>query len=171
MHMSHQFTKKRSTTQVCNCRLISVTPNFAKLFEKLLRFQMMNHINKNNVLNKVRFGFQNKKSSTIEVLFFTETVKENQENSKNTAAIFLDLAKAFNSNSHKIFIKKAECFKFSEPAVNFLKSLFEEKSKCVKISTEASQLNLVNHGVPRGSVIVPLVFLSYVNDFQKKNHR
>ena len=43
--------KKGSTTQVCNYRPISVTPNFAKLFEKLL-FQMMDHINKNNLLNK-----------------------------------------------------------------------------------------------------------------------
>ena len=107
MHISHQFTKKGSTTQVCNFRPISATPTFAKLFEKLLLFQMMDHINKNNFLNKEQFGFQ-KKSSTDAVLFFNETVIENHENGQNTAAIFLDLAKAFNSISHKIFLKKAE---------------------------------------------------------------
>ena len=64
--------KKGSTTQVCNYRPISFTPTFAKLFEKLL-FQMMDHINKNKLLNKEQFGFQNKKSSTDAVLFFTET--------------------------------------------------------------------------------------------------
>ena len=35
---------------------------------------MMDHIIKNNLLNKVQFGFQNKKSSTDAELFFTETV-------------------------------------------------------------------------------------------------
>ena len=62
--------KKRSTTQVCNYRPISVRPTFAKFIEKFLLFQMTDHINKNNLLNKVQFGFQNKKSLTDAVLFF-----------------------------------------------------------------------------------------------------
>ena len=44
--------KKGSTTQVCNYRPNSVTPTFAKLFEKLLLFQKMDHINTNNLLNR-----------------------------------------------------------------------------------------------------------------------
>ena len=49
-----------------------------------------------------------------------------------------------------------------------MKSLLEEKSQSVNIGTEASELNFVNHGVPQGSVIVPLLFPLYDNDFQKK---
>ena len=78
----------------------------AKCLEKLLLFQMLDQINENSLLNIEQFGFQNKKSSTDAVLFFTETVIENHENEKNAAACFLDLAKAFNSLSHKIFLKK-----------------------------------------------------------------
>ena len=96
--------KKGSTTQVCNYRPFSVTPTFAKLFEKLLIFQMMDHINRNNQLNKEQLEFQNKKFSTDAVLFATETVIENHEYGKNTAAIFLDLEKSFNSFSPKIFL-------------------------------------------------------------------
>ena len=86
-------------------------------------------------------------------MFFLETVIENHENGQNTAAIFLDLAKAFNSISHKIFLKKAECFNFSEPAVNFLRSFLEERSQCVKKGTEVSEHIFVNHGVPQGAVL------------------
>ena len=67
MHMSLQFTKKESTAQMYNYRSFSVTPIFAKLFEKLLLFQMMGHITKNILLNKEQFGFQNKKSSADEI--------------------------------------------------------------------------------------------------------
>ena len=94
-------------------------------------------------------------------MFFTETVIENHENGQNTAAIFLDLAKAFNSISHKIFLKKAECFNFSEPADNLLRSFLEDRSQCVKIGTEVSEHSFVNHGGP-------LIFLLYVNDFSEK---
>ena len=111
---------------------------------------MMNHINKNHLLNKEQSGFQNKKSLTDAILFFTETEIEYYENGKNTAAIFLDLAKANNSISHKIFLKKAECFNFSEPAVNLLKYFLGERSQCVKIGTEVSEHFFVNHGEPQG---------------------
>ena len=170
MQMSHKFTKK---DQQHKCATIDQFRSrqfltFAKLFEKLRFFQMMDHINKNNLLNKEQFGVQNKKSSTNAVFFFTETVIENHENGKNTAAIFLDLAKPFNSISHNIFLKKAECFNFSEPAINLLKSFLEERSQCVKIGTEFSEHIFVNHGVPRGTVLGPLISLLYVKDFSEK---
>ena len=128
--------KKVSTTQVCNYRPISVTSLFAKFFEKLLLFQMIDHINKKNLLNKEQFGFRNKKSSTDAELFFTETVIENHENGRNTVAIFLDLANAFNLFWHKIFLKKAECFNFSQPAVNLFISFLEERSQWVILETD-----------------------------------
>ena len=149
---------------MCNYRPISVTPTFAKLFEKLLLFQMMDHINKNNLLNKEPFGFRNKKSSTDALLYFTDTVIEDHENGQNTDSIFLDLAKAFNSISHKIF-KKAECFNFSEPAVNLLRSFLKESSQCVEIGTEVSEHIFVNHGVPQGTVF----FFYTLTTFQKKS--
>ena len=93
---------------------------------------------------------------------------ENHKNGEKTAAIFVDLAKALNSISHKIFRKKAECFNFSEPAINLLKSFLEERSQCVKIGKEVSEHIFVNHGVPQGTVLGPLIFLSYVNDCSEK---
>ena len=104
------------------------------------------------------FEYRYKKSSTDAVLFFTETAVENHENAQNTAAIFLDLAKAFNSISHKVFLKKAESFNFSEPVVNLLSSFLEERSQCVKIGTEVSENIFVNHGVPQGTVLGPQNF-------------
>ena len=62
---------------------------------------MTYQIIQNNLLNKEQFEFQNKKSSTDAVLLYTETVIENHENEKKTAAIVLDLAIQFNSISHK----------------------------------------------------------------------
>ena len=53
-----------------------------------------------------------KKSATDAVLELVETVSANLDKSKETLAIFLDLAEAFNSISHNIFLKKIEMYGF-----------------------------------------------------------
>ena len=49
-----------------------------------------------------------------------------------------------------------------------MRSFLEERSQCVKTGTEVSEHIFVNHGVPEGTVLGPLVFLLYVNDFSDK---
>ena len=65
----------------------------------------MELIGKHKIINKEQFGFQKKKSATDAILELVETVSANLDQSKETVAIFLDLAKAFNSISHNIFLK------------------------------------------------------------------
>ena len=53
--------KKGDKLDSLNYRPISVTPNFAKIFERLLLTQMMEFIDKHKIFNKEQFGFQKKK--------------------------------------------------------------------------------------------------------------
>ena len=72
----------------------------------------MKFIDKHKIIHKEQFGFQRTKSATDAVLELVETVSANLDKSKETVAIFLDLAKAFNSFSHNIFLKKLKCMVF-----------------------------------------------------------
>ena len=56
-------------------RPISVTPTFAKVFERLLLNQLLEYLEKFGLLNKNQFGFQSRKSSTDAVLYFIEKKK------------------------------------------------------------------------------------------------
>ena len=87
-----------------NYRPISGTASFSKVFERLLLNQMMEFSEKHKIINKEQFGFQKIKSATDAVLELVETVSANLDQSKETVAIFLELAKAFNSISHNIFL-------------------------------------------------------------------
>ena len=94
--------KKGDKLDSTNDQPISVTPSFAKIFERLHLTQMMEFIDKHKIINKEKFGFQKKKSATDVVLELVETVSANLDQSKEIVAIFLHLAKAFNSISHNI---------------------------------------------------------------------
>ena len=157
--------KKGDKLDSTNYRPISVTPSFAKIFERLLLTQIMEFIDKHKIINKEQFGFQKKKSATDAVLELVETVSANLDKSKETVAIFLDLAKAFNSISHNIFLKKIEMYGFSQEAKELLFSFLANRRQKVKLNGVFSDCEILNHGVPQGTVLGPLIFLLYVNDF------
>ena len=90
------------------------------------------------------------------------------EDNNDTGAVFLDLAKAFNSISPEIFLKKAENFNLSQSTILLLKSFLENRSQCVKLGIDLSDKININHGVPQGTVLGPLIFLLYVNNFSEK---
>ena len=111
-HITPVF-KKGDVSVLTNYRPISVTSTFAKVFERLLLNQLLEYLEKFALLNKKQFGFQCRKSSTDAVLYFIEKILGNMQDN-DTGAVFLDLAKAFNSISHEIFLKKAENFNLSQ---------------------------------------------------------
>ena len=117
--------KKGDFSVVAIYRPFSVTPTFAKVFERLLLNQLVEYLEKLALLNKKYFDFHSRKSSTDVVLYFIEKIVGNKADN-GTDAVFLDLAKAFNSISHEISLKKAENFNFSQsttfPLNSFLKT-------------------------------------------------
>ena len=132
---------------------------FAKLFERILLNQVNEFIQKEKILNGTQFGFQKHSSSTDAVLHLIEALQE---------TVFIDLAKAFNSMSHEIFLKKIEVYVFSESAVELFASFLINRQQCLKINGVYSELLETNHGVPQGAVLGPLVFLLYIIDFREK---
>ena len=92
---------KGGNKEDCNSyRPISLLPSLGKLFEKLLASRLTNHLNMHDILSKHQFGFRESFSTELALIDIHEKLLNNLDNGLNSCAIFLDLAKAFDSVSH-----------------------------------------------------------------------
>jgi hypothetical protein len=79
-------------------------------------------------------------------------------------AIFCDLSKAFDTISHKILLHKLNRYGARGIANKWFESYLQNITQYVQIDNNKSSCQNINCGVPRGSILGPLLFLIYIND-------
>ena len=80
--------------------------------------------------------------------------------------LFLDFAKAFDSVDHEILLSKLEHYGIHVTGIvnDWFISYLSLGPQKVKINGFLSDEQYIKCGVPRGSVLGPLLFLIYIND-------
>ena len=140
-------------------RPISLLPTLGKLFEKVISTRVIKFLDKSNILSKHQFGFRAKFSTEHAITDIHEKLLKNLDSGLSSCAIFLDLAKAFDSVSHEILLNKLNYYGIRGKAHELFKSYLSGRSQFVKANNVCSSLTNIIFGVPQGSILGPLLFL------------
>ena len=152
-------------------RPISLSSSIMKLFETVIEQRLRSHLEQTGFINKHQSGFRRANSTNDHLFRVSPSIMESFNRGEHVVAAFLDVVKAFDNVWHnglryKIFMLDLPT-KMTRRFSDFLVGLI------IQVNVNGFLSNQINPkaGLPQGSVLSPLLFLTYVNSLSTLYHK
>ena len=148
-----------------NYRPISILPVLSKILEKAVHIQLINFIEENKLLSKAQFGYRYKRSTDLAATLLTDKIRREVDQGKLVGVVFIDLSRAFNTISHSSLLIKLASYGIKGEQLEWFASFMFARKQVVDINGKLSSEEPIFTGVPQGSILDPLLFMLFFNDF------
>ena len=146
-------------------RPISQLPIISKITEKVVQSKILHHLEQNSLISSDHHGYRLKLSTTSALLDLMEAISTAADQNLVTSTMSLDQTSAFDCVEHDILLSKLDFYFLDESVQTWVKSYLTGRTTFVSVGTAQSSMRSVRYGVPQGSVMGPLLFLLYTNEF------
>ena len=162
--------KSKLENDTNNYRPISLLLTISKVLEKIVYKRTYCFMEETGQICNSQYGFRSHHSCESAVSELVSEITKGFQNGFYTAALFLDLSKAFDTLEHRVLLMKLEKYGIRGKCLEWFRSYLSNRQirvKCQVASsgkTEFSEYQTVSYGTPQGSCLGPLIFLLFTND-------
>ena len=134
------------------------------MFERVVYDQVESYLDQNKLLYKFQSCLRSRYSTDTCLTHLTDFIKFQMDKGHFFGMVLLDLQKAFDTVHHGIFLMKLKALGLSQDVSRWFQSYLSDRQQLVNVSGTLSSHANISCGVPKGSILGPLLFFIYVND-------
>ena len=154
-----------------NYRPVSLTSHIMKIFERVVKVRLIDHLKKHNLINPGQHGFVPGRSTQTQLLDHFCRVYEALEEDARLDTVYLDFAKAFDKVDHNILLTKLAENKIKGKLGRWIREFLRARKFRVVVNGEMSEEQDVKSGVPQGTVLASILFIIMIYDIDEEIQR
>ena len=154
----------KPSTAVASYRPIALTNCMCKVVEKMINWRLQTYLERVAFYDPTQSGFRAGHSTLDGLTRLESSVRETFLRGSYCLAVFLDIARAFDTVWHTGILLKLREVGLGGNLVRFIAEFLRLRSIRVRVGGVLSESRPISSGVPQGSVISPTLFTVFIND-------
>jgi hypothetical protein len=138
----------------------------AKIFTTIIELQLREHLEKNNIIDPLQFGFQKNISTHHALLTLVGIIEDAKKYNRELHIIYLDVAKAYDSVEFAVLKCILEYYKVDIKLINLIVELYS-RSGAIMYTPGGKIYVSLRRGVHQGDGLSPLLFILFMNPLIK----
>ncbi|XP_044584936.1 uncharacterized protein LOC123265304 [Cotesia glomerata] len=141
--------KVKDSIKVEELRPINVLPVYEQILEEVVKLQLLNYVNSNDILFDEQSGFRVNYSCETALQHSFIEWRKNLDDGLLTGVVFIDFAKAFETINRKLLLHKLKKLGISGTVLNWFRSYLSGRKQKVKFGNVVSEEFEIKYGVPQ----------------------